>query len=134
MAESWQSELHATLAAINRAWREKRPADMEPHLHPEVTMVLPRFTGTVTGKDALIASFVEFCANAKVHEYEESDEQIQIVGDVAFVNYRFTMVYELPTYRARSSGRDVWAFKRTEERWLAVWRLMTDVSEERLEP
>ncbi len=123
--------LHETMAAINSAWRGNRPSDMLPYLHARMTLVLPGFSGTVTGSDALLAGFEEWCANAKVLQYEESDEQLQIIGNVGFVSYRFDMLYERAAYRERSVGRDVWAFERIDRTWLAVWRTMVDLKEER---
>ena len=124
-----ESQVHATMAAINRSWRENHPSEMGPFLHPHVTMVLPGFSGSIAGKDLLLSSFVEFCSHARVLEYRESDEQIQVVETTGFVSYRFDMLYERASKRARSSGRDVWAFVLSEGKWLAVWRLMTEVNE-----
>ncbi len=126
-----EARLHESMAAINRAWRENRPSDMRKHLHPDVTLVLPGFNGTANGIDAMIVGFEEWCANARVIEYEESDEQVQIIGNVGFVSFRFDMLYERATYRERSTGRDIWAFERADGKWLAVWRTMVDLKEER---
>jgi hypothetical protein len=128
------SSVRQSMAAINRSWRENRPKEMGPYLHPDITMILPGFTGVITGRDALLASFVEFCSGARVLDYEESDEQIQVIGDSAFVSYRFMMVYERPSYREKSTGRDIWAFQKQEGHWLAVWRTMVDLRGEREEP
>lgn len=119
------------MEAIHRAWLENRPTDMSEHLHPQITMVLPGFSGTVTGKDAMLNGFEEWCANAKVLEYGESDEQIQVIGNVGFVSYAFNMVYERTAYRERSAGRDIWAFECVDKKWLAVWRTMIELKEER---
>jgi hypothetical protein len=133
MMESLEVEVHETLAAINRAWRESRPSEMDPYLHPKVTMVLPGFSGTIVGKSVLVSSFAEFCLNARVLDYEEKDEQIQVIGNVAFASFRFEIFYERATYRERSSGRDVWAFVRSDGRWLAIWRTMVELKGERSE-
>jgi hypothetical protein len=84
-------------------------------------MAFPGFTGSLTG----------FCTNARVIEYEEGDEQILVAGFVAAVSFRFTMVYERATYHERSTGRDVWIFERSDDRWITVWRTMVDLKEER---
>ena len=126
-----ESKLRESIAAINRAWRENRPAEMREYLHPQITLVLPGFSGTVTGIDAMIAGFEEWCTNARVIEYKESDELLQIVGNVGFVSYRFDMLYERSAYRERSTGRDIWAFECIDKKWLAVWRTMVDMKEER---
>lgn len=132
MATDSESRLHETMAAINSAWRENRPGDMRLHLHPQVTIVLPGFSGTVTGSDALLAGFEEWCANARVLGYKESDEQVQIIGRVGVVSFRFDMLYERAAYRERSVGRDIWVFQRIDDKWLAVWRTMVDLKEERM--
>lgn len=83
------------------------------------------------GKGLLLAGFIEFCSNARVLEYKESDEQIQVIGDIAFASFRFDMLYERALYRERSTGRDIWAFKQSDGKWLAVWRMMVDLKEDR---
>jgi len=115
-----KSDVHETLAEINRCWRENRPQEMKPYLHPDITMVFPGFTGSLAGRDAFLGGFTEFCTNARIIEYEESDEQIHVVDRVASVSFRFTIVYERATYRERS-----------DDQWIAVWRTMVDLKEER---
>jgi hypothetical protein len=132
MTSNPASSVRDVMAAINRAWRENRPSEMYPYLHPDVTMVLPGFRGRVQGRGVLLDSFDDFCTNARVLEYAESDEEIDVVGNVAVVHYRFDMLFERASSRARSSGRDVWAFERVGGMWFAVWRTMLDVREEGL--
>jgi hypothetical protein len=131
MMSGIESELHNTMAAINRAWRDNRPSEMDSYLHPDVTMVLPGFSGAIVGKRVFLDSFIEFCSKARVLEYKESDEQVQIIGDVAFVSFRFDMLYQRASYRERSTGRDVWAFTRLHDQWRAIWRMMVDLKEDR---
>jgi len=128
---NFTKEVHAVLAAINAAWREGRPMSMLDHLHPEITMAFPGFKGSIRGRDAFVASYVEFCANARVIEYEESDENIDVIGDCAIATFRFRMLYERATYREDSAGRDLWVFRKQGDRWIAVWRTMMELAEER---
>ena len=123
--------VHAILASINAAWRDNRPAAMHSFLDPGVTMVLPGFGQSVVGREALLASFSDFCRNARVLEYRESEESIQIVSNCAVASFRFEMVYERSAYRATSSGRDLWVFERSGGTWLAIWRTMLELSESR---
>ena len=125
------TDVHDVLDLINAAWREGHPLSMLEYLHPEITMVLPGFTGAVQGRDALIASFEEFCKNARVIEYEESDESIDTIGDCAIATFRFRMLYERNAYREDSRGRDLWVFRQQGDRWVAVWRTMLDLAGER---
>jgi hypothetical protein len=126
-------QVHDVLAAINKAWRNGQPMEMYEYLHPDITMALPGFKEKVIGRHTFLASFVEFCANAQVVQYSESDETISIVDKVAIATFRFKMVYDRVSYRAESSGRDVWAFEHVGGKWLAVWRTMIEVVESREE-
>ena len=132
MTSNPASNVHNVMAAINRAWRENRPSEMYPYLHPDVTMALPSFRGKVEGRSVLLDGFSDFCTNARVLEYAERDEEVDVVGNVAVVHYHFDMLFERASSRVRSSGRDVWVFERVGGVWFAVWRTMVDVREERL--
>ena len=92
-------------------------------------MKYPGFSGEVAGRDALLASFVEFCANARVLEYQESNEQINVIGDCAVASFQFEMLYERAKYQERSKGRDLWVFQLISGKWVAVWRTMMDLEE-----
>ncbi|HUA92069.1 MAG TPA: nuclear transport factor 2 family protein [Terracidiphilus sp.] len=126
------AEVRSLLASINAAWREGHPSSMRESLHPDIAIVPPGFTQTLRGRDMLVASFEEFCKNAKVLEYEETDEHIDVVGDCAVATFRFRMLYERAAYREDCSGRDLWIFERRDGRWLAVWRAMLELKAERL--
>jgi uncharacterized protein (TIGR02246 family) len=120
----------ATLQRINDAWRAKRPADLGPLFHPDIVLAVPGFAGRATGRDALVAGFADFCTNATVHEYRESDHQVDVIGDTAVAAVAFDMVYERSGARYRATGRDLWVFGRQGGEWLAVWRTMLDVAEQ----
>jgi ketosteroid isomerase-like protein len=120
----------AALDRINRAWRERRPADLVPLFHPDITTVFPGFSGRAEGRDGNVAGFDDFCTNAAVHEYRESGHQIDVAGDTAVATFTYEMVYERDGKRSRASGRDLWVFARQGGRWLAVWRTMLDLAEQ----
>ena len=125
------AEVHAVLASINASWREGHPSSMREHLRPEIIMALPGFKESIHGREILIGSFDEFCRNAKILEYEESGEHIDVIEECAAATFQFRMLYERPTYRELSSGRDMWLFRRLDGRWIAVWRAMIELSAER---
>ncbi len=125
------AQVHTVLASINAAWRNGRPSSMREYLHPEIVMALPGFKEFIHGREILIGSFEEFCKNAKVIEYEESDEHIDVIEGCAIVTFKFRMLYERPAYRELSQGRDMWVFRQQQDRWIAVWRAMIELSAER---
>ena len=129
MSSDLGHEAGAAMDRINRAWLERRPADLPPLFHADVTMALPGFGGRVQGRDALMAGFEDFCRNAVVHDYRESNRGIDVVGDTAVVTFQYEMVYERLGQRYRVTGRDLWVFARQGGEWLAVWRTMLDMEE-----
>ena len=124
--------LHNVLRKINNSWLTGRPEEMKIYLHPQIVMKFPGFSGEITGREKLIESFKEFCTNAQILEYSESDEQINVIGNCAIVVFRFEMIYEKRKYRDKSTGRDFWIFEKEDDNWLAVWRTMMDVNETKL--
>lgn len=126
------AEIHLVLASINAAWREGHPSSMRKYLHPQIVIVPPGFNESLHGSQILVSSFEEFCANAKVLEYEETGEHIDVVDDCAVASYRFRMLYERSAYREDCSGRDLWVFQRQNGRWVAIWRAMLELKAERL--
>ncbi|MFL5242565.1 MAG: nuclear transport factor 2 family protein [Gemmataceae bacterium] len=128
--ESGRIEVAATIQRINRAWLDGRPADLGDLFHPSLTMVLPGFSGKVEGREANIAAFVDFCNHAKVHEFKERHQQIDVVGQTAVASFAYEMLYERSGNRYRASGRDLWVFVRQSQGWQAIWRTMLDLAEE----
>jgi hypothetical protein len=98
------------LSRITEAWRSRQPQLMAPLVDDNITMVLPDFSGRVTGRDAFIESFVTFDREASVIDYSERELQIDGTTDVAIAQSRFEMVYERDGERWRSTGWDVWVF------------------------
>ena len=93
-------------------------------------MAYPGFAGRASGRDTMIAGFVDFCENAKVHDYKAIDREVDVVGEAAVATFKFEMIYEREGVRYRATGRDLWVFSRVIDRWKAVWRTMLDLNEE----
>ena len=74
---------------------------------------------------------LNFCTNARVLEYQESNEQVNVIGDCTVVSFQFEMLYERAKYRERSKGRDLWIFQYISDKWVAVWRTMMELEEVR---
>ena len=127
------SEVRQSMDTINHAWRSGNVAEMTSLIHPDIVMKFPGFSAEMVGRTRLLAGFEEFCLNAHVVEYEESDHQINVIGDSAVVSFRFDMLYERSKYRERSKGRDLWVFHHEGTNWVAVWRTMVELTEEREE-
>jgi ketosteroid isomerase-like protein len=122
------------LRRINQAWLEGRPADLTELFHRDIVMILPGFAGRVQGREQMVSGFVDFCANATVHAFEETQHQIDVIGRTAVASLAFAILYERDGQRFRSTGRDLWVFTFDGSEWLAVWRTMLDVTDEPAAP
>ncbi len=128
-ASSAHRAVSESLRRINRAWLDGRPNDLVPLLHPAMAMVYPGFAGRALGRDAIIAGFADFCANARVKSYREGDVQVDVTGDTAVASNTFEMVYERAGESYLATGRDLWVFTRHEGEWVGAWRTMLDLAE-----
>jgi len=124
-----ETDVRDIVSAINRAWQRCDAEALMPLFHEDVVMLLPGGAGTVQGRAALVESFREFSTNARVHDYREEGLRIDLFGATAIATYRFTMIYERDAGKRESTGRDLYVFERSEERWQAVYRAMFDLDE-----
>jgi uncharacterized protein (TIGR02246 family) len=129
-SQAMREAVSAAMQRINRTWLDGRPADLVPLLHPDMTLVFPGFAGRAEGREAIVASFADFCGNATVHEYREANHQADVIGDTAVVSFTYDMVYETSGKRNRATGRDLWVFQRQAGEWIAVWRTMLYLAEQ----
>ncbi len=120
------------LRSINDCWLEGRPQDLSEFLHDNMVMVFPNFGGRAEGKHTVIAGYRDFCTNARVRNYDHKDLQIDVYGSTAVVSYSFAMTYEREGHAHSSAGYDLFVLANQAERWLAVWRTMTSVTDESL--
>lgn len=130
MADSAAAAVHAAMQRINRTWLEGRADDLLPLLHPDIVLVYPGFAGRSQGREGIVAGFADFCGNATVLEYTETDHQADVIGETAVVSFAYEMVYELAAVKSRTTGRDLWVFSLQDGEWLAIWRTMLDVAEQ----
>jgi ketosteroid isomerase-like protein len=118
-----------TMRRINQAWLSGQVDELAPFVHPEIVMVFPGFSGRIQGKEDFLAGFHDFCQNAKVHEFHEREQQVDVAGKTAVITFQYEMVYERSGQRYRSTGRDLWVFEKQGDAWIAVWRAMLDMQE-----
>jgi hypothetical protein len=118
------------LQSINDCWLKGKLQELARYLHNDMVMVFPGFAGRVEGASAVIAGYEDFCTNARVHEYDEQDLQIEVCGGTAVASSVFQMVFEREGLKYSSTGRDLFVFSKEAGAWLAVWRTMLNVSEQ----
>lgn len=117
------------LKQLNQAWIEGRFDRLTELVHPDVVLVTPGFEERIHGREAYVSGHRDFAENATVHDFSESAADVDVIGDVAVVNYRYEMDYDRSGQRYASTGRDLYVLHNTGGRWLVVWRTILDVDE-----
>jgi Domain of unknown function (DUF4440) len=132
MNTSRHEDVRTSLQRINSVWLAGHVQGLEALLDPNIVMVLPGFTGRIQGRERFLAGFRDFCENAQVHGFTDRDYEIDIIGDAAVITFRYEMIYERSGERYRATGRDLWIFQAQDKGWIAVWRAMLEVQEDRV--
>jgi hypothetical protein len=57
--------------------------------------------------------------------YREDQAVVDVWGDTAIAAYRWKMAWLAGGVPNQETGHDVFAFRRTDGAWLAIWRTMT---------
>lgn len=119
-----------SLLRINRIWLDGQVEALAALVDADVVMVLPGFAGRVQGREAFLAGFRDFCANAQVHEFHDHGYDTDVIGDTAVITFQYTMIYKRSGERYRATGRDLWVFRDRDGNWIAVWRAMLELHEQ----
>jgi ketosteroid isomerase-like protein len=112
---------HAVLEA-NHAWTSGNPRGVEPLFHRNVVCVTPGLAKRIVGRQAMVESFVDYCARARTHSFEEKDPAIHIFGDTTVVNYRFAIRFETDGRVIDEEGQEILVFVRENGSWQVIWR------------
>jgi hypothetical protein len=118
------------LRNINRLWIDGRVDALAEFVHSDVVMMLPDFTGRVNGREDFLTGFRDFCANARIHKFEDDSYVTDLIGDTAVITFHYEMTYERSGEQYRATGRDLWIFREMAGNWIAVWRAMLDLDEQ----
>lgn len=83
----------------------------------------PDFSKLSADRATSIESFSSFIMAATVSDFSSDEFQIELFETTALVTYSFTIEYEMHDKTYRKKGNDLFAFERSENGWLAVWRM-----------
>lgn len=123
-ASTPRQEIRETLEQMNDAWVKGYPEQLSSFFHEDITMVHPDFIHRSEGRDACIASYVDFCTQAKINDFKLGEISIDVLGHTAVAMYSYEITYEMGGEQFTDSGRDLFVFIRENDRWQAVWRTM----------
>jgi ketosteroid isomerase-like protein len=121
-------EIKMALETINASWLSGNPAAVTSALsasfHSNMVIKDGELNTVAEGHDASVASYVDFIKMANISKFEQAEPDIRVFGDSAIASYNWRIVYTLEGTECDEKGGDVFAFFRTDGKWLAVWRAM----------
>ncbi len=123
-----QIAIRDLLSRINDAWLKQRGEAMTATLNQcfaeDVVMRGPDFALMGKGRDYAVQSYHDFVSHAEVKRFSLDEPEIDIAGQTATAQYKWTMTYTLNGQEYTEHGRDVFVFARRDKKWLVVWRAL----------
>jgi uncharacterized protein (TIGR02246 family) len=120
-----EDEIRRVIARLNEAWSTNAPPDIPDAmagLWNEDAVILAGVQQMATGREACIASYVEFVEQATLEDVKLGDPSIHVWGDTAVATSSWHMTYDLDGTRHTESGHESFALVRTDRGWEIVWR------------
>jgi hypothetical protein len=121
-------ERDAVLEAIRRitgAWLDGDPDAMGDDLRASMVALMPDADTRLEGRDKVMGAFRDLASQTPAIAWREHDLTVDLVGPSAVVRYRYELDRDVDGATASEHGWDLWVLAREDDRWLAVWRLMT---------
>jgi uncharacterized protein (TIGR02246 family) len=123
-----QIAIRDLLSRINNAWINQQGEAMSAALNEcfadDVVMRGPSFAFIGKGRDLIVQSYRDFVSNAKVKTISLDEPEIDVTGETAAAQYKWTMTYVLGGQEYTEHGRDLFVVVRRDKKWLVVWRAM----------
>ncbi|HTC74612.1 MAG TPA: nuclear transport factor 2 family protein [Edaphobacter sp.] len=123
-----QIAIRHLLSRINDAWIEQRGEAMTAALNEcfaeDVVMRGPDFAFVGKGRDLVVQSYCDFVTNAEVKSVSLDEPEIDVIGETATAQYKWTITYGLSGQEYTEHGRDLFVVARRDKKWIAVWRAM----------
>lgn len=131
-ASTPHQEIREIIEKLNDAWVKGSPEELSSFFREDIAMVSPDFVNRTEGREACVASYVDFCTQAQVNELKLGETSIDVFGDTAVATYSYEIIYEMGGETFKDTGRDLFVFIRENDRWQAVWRTMIISQEQRV--
>jgi hypothetical protein len=113
---------------INEAWSKLRGEAMTAALNEcfadEMVIRGPGFVFLGKGRESAVMSYQDFVSQTEVKSFSSDEPQIDVTGETAIAQYKWTMTYVLNEQEYTEHGYDVFVFAQRGKRWLAVWRAL----------
>ena len=116
------------LTRLNNAWMHERGDAMTAALNScfaeNVVLRGPDLSLLGRGRDFAVQSYREFVTQAEVKHFSMQPAEIDIWGNMATAQYKWTMSYVLSGQEYSEEGSDVFMLTRCDDKWQIVWRAL----------
>lgn len=123
-ASTHRQEILELIERLNDAWVKGSPEQLSIFFREDMAMLHPDFIHRTEGREACIASYVDFCSQARVNDFKLGETSIDVIDHTAIATYSYEISYEMGGEQFTDTGRDLFVFIRENDRWQAVWRTM----------
>ena len=116
-------DIIAMVRSMNRCWTEGwHEEQFRTFIHPDAVAIVPSIPGRLEGRDAYVAGWKQFCEEAVIHEWRESDHKVQVYagGKSAVVTCIFSITFAAGGQKHTLQGRDMFFLVRERRKWLVV--------------
>jgi hypothetical protein len=119
-----KDEVWETVRSVNKAWLGYDMKALRNLCHPKVVIVAPGFGRRSVGRQASLSSYEGFISMATVNHFKEAEPTIDVCDDTAVVTYRIEIAADVDGRPYAEQGRELHVLKRSDDRWLSVWRMV----------
>jgi hypothetical protein len=123
-----QIAVRDVVSRINEAWSKLRgealTAALSECFAEEMVIRGPGFVFLGKGRELAVKSYQDFVNQTEVKSLSLDTPEIDVAGDTATAQYKWTMTYVLKGQEYTEQGHDLFVFVRRYGNWLAVWRAL----------
>ncbi len=129
--ESDKKLVEETMKSINNAWLKGNTDELQNYFHKDMVIVHPNFRKRAEGADECVKTYASFVENSELIALKQNEMMIDIYEDTAIAAYLFNIRYRLEDEFFEESGKDMFVFRKYNDKWLAVWRTIVPSIETR---
>ncbi len=112
---------------LNAAWLDNRLADLRSFFHEQVIAAPPGSAARFAGREAMVDSYAQFMAAAKILDFKSLNLRVELFGSTAVSELHFFIRYEMEGTVIAEEGLDTMVWNREGGAWRAVWRTQSSL-------
>jgi len=122
MAQGTNGVIADFIDDLNRTWQAGRYDDLKAFYHPDVVLLPPDAGEAIRGREAVVASYVDFGAAAELESFEAMDLAVFDFETTSSVHMPFVMRYRHEGRRFEDRGVELYTVQTGGLRPQIVWR------------